>query len=372
MPPRRHSSALRGNHSSWLVDPSTFEQPSRGRLRRRRLALLVVLLLSMLAVLAWWRLPFTPASRPPDASHANTQAHPVRPPAPVKEDSPVAPDDGPMPQANLPAFLSDDTNLSFARRAGLHRAENPLGLTATAVIAIDAQTGETLFSRNATVALPIASLSKLLTAMVVLDSGVPLSARIAITSNDVDRLRNSRSRLQVGTRLSRSEALRLALMSSDNRAAHALARTHPDGIDEFVQRMNVKAQNVGAVQATFTDPTGLSNANRATARDVAALVAAAAKYPLLRQFTTTSKYLARFGKRRLTYLNSNRLVRLARWPIRLQKTGYIVEAGWCLAMTLRVSRRSINVVLLDSGSVAQRDEDARKLRRWLKTQASRK
>src|SRR5690606_35037647 len=134
--------------------------------------------------------------------------------------------------------------------------------------------------------LPIASLTKLLSAMVLLDAGVPLAARIDIADDDVDRLRYSRSRLRVGAALTRGEALRLALMSSENRAAHALGRTFPGGLAEFVRRMNAKAQAVGAVHASFEDPTGLSNANRATASDVVALVTAAARYPLIREYST--------------------------------------------------------------------------------------
>ncbi|RYY92618.1 MAG: hypothetical protein EOO24_28640, partial [Comamonadaceae bacterium] len=174
-----------------------------------------------------------------------------------------------------------------------------------------------------------------------------------------------RSRLRVGTRLSRGEALRLALMSSENRAAHALARTFPGGMDDFVRRMNLKAQQVGAVHASFVDPTGLSNANRASARDVAALVTAAAGYPQIRTHSTTSSHQARLGGQRLTYLNSNRLVRHDRWQMQVQKTGYIVEAGFCLATTMQVAGRRVALVLLDAGSRGQRDEDARRLRRAL-------
>lgn len=340
--------------------------PSNDRGWRKRRLWLLLVLPSVLAILSWRAWPPGDTDPPPVAGlPAAPDVQPAPPGAVVQEDPSDGEDLAPAVQAEQPALLSDDTNLSFARRAGLHRAENPLRLTASAAIVVDAESGETLFARNDTAILPIASLTKLVTAMVLLDSGASLRQRITIADVDVDRLRHSRSRLRVGTRLARGEALRLALMSSENRAAHALARTHPAGLEAFVRQMNAKAREIGAAHATFADPTGLSNANRATARDVAAIVAAAAKYPLLRQYSTTSRHVGRYGKRRLTYLNSNRLVRLDRWPVSLQKTGYIVEAGWCLAMTLRVAGRPVNVVLLDAGSVRHRGEDARKLRRWL-------
>jgi D-alanyl-D-alanine endopeptidase (penicillin-binding protein 7) len=221
-----------------------------------------------------------------------------------------------------------------------------------------------LYARNDRAILPIASLTKLLTGIVLLESKVPLSDRIRITRDDVDVLRHSRSRLQVGTTITRREALRLALMSSENRAAHALARTSPGGVEAFVTAMNERARALGMHHSTFVDPTGLSNGNRATARDVATLVAAAARYPLLRSYSTTSSRVVKLGRQKLRYLNSNRLVR-GGWPIQLQKTGYIVEAGQCMAMALRTGGRQLVMVLLDSGSLSTRQEDAQRLRRWL-------
>jgi D-alanyl-D-alanine endopeptidase (penicillin-binding protein 7) len=297
-------------------------------------------------------------------------------PAPAESRAPAAtaphattqPEDAAGEGAYEPPLVSDNTNLSHARRAGLHRAANPLRLTASAALALDAATGEVLYARNDDAILPIASLTKLLTGIVLLESRLPLQERIRIERADVDTLRHSRSRLRVGTELTRREALRLALMSSENRAAHALARTSPGGVAAFVAAMNAKAAELGMDHARFADPAGLSNANRATARDVAALVVAASDYPLLRTYSTTKRYRAVFGKRQLRYLNSNRLVRRTDWPILLQKTGYIVESGQCMTMATRVGGRQVVLVLLDSGSRKTRGQDARKLRNWLARQ----
>jgi D-alanyl-D-alanine endopeptidase (penicillin-binding protein 7) len=259
---------------------------------------------------------------------------------------------------------SDDPDLSLARRAGLHRTPNPLHLTASVALALDGSTGEVLHARNEQAILPIASLTKLLTAIVLLDAELPMAQPIRITRDDVDTLRNSRSRLRVGTTLTRRHALQLALMSSENRAAHALARTYPGGVPAFVAQMNRKAAELGMSHSRFADPTGLSNANRATARDVATLLLAAAKYPSVRSYTTTKRHVATLGGRRLQYLNANRLVRHSDWPIVVQKTGYIVEAGQCMAMLTRTGDRSLVLVLLDAGSVTTRAQDARTLRRW--------
>lgn len=264
-----------------------------------------------------------------------------------------------------PALTSANSNLSFAHRAGLHQTPNPLGLSASAAMAVDRHSGRVLYARNEHAILPIASLTKLLSAMVVLDAKLPMKASLRITRDDVDQLRHSRSRLRVGTRLTRAEALRLALMSSENRAAHALARTYPGGVAEFVRAMNRKADEIGMTGSTFYDPTGLTNRNRATASDVVALASAATQYPTLRQYTTIRRHRAVFGQRRVKYLNSNRLVRYTQWPIKLQKTGYIVESGHCMVMVTRVEQRSVILVLLDSGSVNQAANDARKLRAWV-------
>lgn len=321
-------------------------------------------LLGVLA-LAWCLLP-GPDDRPVPAARA-AAARAVVGPVEGPEDGPV--EDGlPPAGSNVPyepILESGNANLSFAHRAGLHRTGNPLRLTASAVLAIDRATGKVLYSRNERAILPIASLTKLLSAIVVLDAKLSMAARLRITRDDVDRLRHSRSRLPVGTVISRAEALRLALMSSENRAAHALARTFPGGVAAFVRAMNRKAAEIGMTGSAFFDATGLTNRNRATAMDVARLAAAAAGHALLRAYTTTRQHRAVFGKRSVQYLNSNRLVRFTRWTILLQKTGYIVESGHCMAMVTRIGRRAVTLVLLDSGSASHSVSDARRLRRWL-------
>jgi len=270
-----------------------------------------------------------------------------------------------------PAPASDNPNLSLARRAGLHRTSNPLQLTASVALALDGATGQVLYARNELAILPIASLTKLMTAVVLLDAHLPMSQHIRITRNDIDTLRHSRSRLRVGTTLTRAQALKLALMSSENRAAHALARSYPGGVPGLVAQMNRKAAELGMTHSRFVDPTGLSNENRATAQDVATLVLAASKYPLVRSYSTTKRQLAVFGRKRLQYLNSNRLVRHSGWPIAVQKTGYIVEAGHCIAMLTRTSGRPVVLVVMDAGSLKTRTEDASKLRRWAARQIAR-
>ena len=341
---------------------------------RLGLALNFVLLVALIGAWMFWRSEREPL--PEAAGPVLDVPRQQAPPAPRPVESPPtgaqAPppgdaqvDDGAAPeQAYEPALSSSDSNLSFARRAGLHRAANPLQLTASAALAVDATSGDVVYGRNEQAILPIASLTKLLAGIVLLEAKLPMSQRIRITRDDVDTLRYSRSRLRVGTSLTRSEALRLALMSSENRAAHALARTYPGGVPAFVAQMNHKAAQLGMDHSRFVDPTGLSNQNRATAGNVATLVVAASKYPLLRSYSTTRRHVAVFGSRRLQYLNSNRLVRQSGWTIQLQKTGYIVEAGQCLAMLTRVRGRPVVLVLLDAGSFATRTEDARRLQRW--------
>jgi D-alanyl-D-alanine endopeptidase (penicillin-binding protein 7) len=190
---------------------------------------------------------------------------------------------------------------------------------------------------------------------------------LTITDDDVDNERHSRSRLRVGTKLTRAEALHLALMSSENRAAHALGRAYPGGLPRMVEAMNTRARALGMQNTTYVDPTGLSNRNRSTARDVALLVAQAARVPQLGEFSTDEDHVANFGGRSLQYRNSNRLVR-AGWDIELQKTGYIVEAGRCVTMLANVAGHELLMVLLDADSNGARLADAQKLRRWVVSQ----
>lgn len=258
---------------------------------------------------------------------------------------------------------------SFGRAAGLHNGPDPLRINASAAIVIDHDTGEVLARKNDEAVLPIASLTKLMTTLLVFEASQPMDEVLTITEDDVDHLRHSRSRLRVGTQLTREEALHLALMSSENRAAHALARYYPGGIPKLVADMNAKARALGMKNTTYVEPTGLSNENRSTARDLAILAAAAAQNPLMRDYSTTPEHLANLGGRFLQYNNSDRLVKNARWEIELQKTGYIVEAGRCLTLVTRVAGHELILVLLDSDSNGTRVADAERLRHLVVAQA---
>jgi D-alanyl-D-alanine endopeptidase (penicillin-binding protein 7) len=290
-------------------------------------------------------------------------AEPEAVPAPPAGTEVVPPEESESDRGPASASPTGPT-LSFGRAAGLHLAPDPLRLNSSAALVVDQDSGEVLVHKNDQVVLPIASLTKLMTSLVVLEAQQPMDEVLTITEEDVDTERNSRSRLRVGTALTRQEALRLALMSSENRAAHALGRTYPGGLAKLVERMNAKAGELGMKNASFVDPTGLSNANKATARDVALLVKAAARNPLIAEYSTTPHHVASLGKRSLQYINSNRLVRRSSWDIDLQKTGYIVEAGRCLTMVTEVAGRNLVMVLLDAESNGQRLADAERLRRW--------
>lgn len=240
-------------------------------------------------------------------------------------------------------------------------------LSSSAALVQDQASGEFLYQKNAQTVVPIASITKLMTAMVVLDSKPSLSAPISISEEDIDTLRGSRSRLNPGTTLSREQALLLALMSSENRAAHALARHYPGGLNAFIQAMNRKAQELGMTHTHFEDPTGLTSNNVSTARDLARMVAAAHQYPLIREFSTTAGAQVDLGRRVLDYNNTNALVKSNSWEIGLSKTGYIHEAGKCLVMQARVADKPVVIVLLDSAGKQTRIGDANRIKRWMES-----
>lgn len=251
-----------------------------------------------------------------------------------------------------------------------------LRIKSALALVIDQETGEVLYSKNTDEVTPIASITKLVTAMVVIDSGLPMLESITVDRADVDHYKGSRSKLSVGTSLMRAEALKLALMASENRAAAALARTYPGGTQAFVDAMNAKAFELGMLDSHFVDPTGLRPENVSTAQDLAILVAAAHSYPLIRDYTTSPSFsvdtLSRRGHHRvLRFVNSNRLVRSSAWDIGLSKTGYISEAGRCLVMQSRIADRSLIIVLLDSWGKLTRIGDANRIRRWLEREFSR-
>lgn len=240
-----------------------------------------------------------------------------------------------------------------------------LAVQSGSALVVDQGGGEPLFQKNASAVAPIASITKLMTAMVVLDGSPSLQAPIAISDDDVDYLRGSRSRLSVGAVMSRETALLLALMSSENRAANALARHYPGGMPAFLSAMNVKAQSLGMRDTRFEDPTGLSSNNVSTAHDLAKMVAAAYRYPLIREFSTTSESTVDVGGRELAFRNTNPLVKNSAWDVGLSKTGYIHEAGKCLVMQARVAEKPVVIVLLDSAGKLTRVGDANRIKRWM-------
>ena len=247
----------------------------------------------------------------------------------------------------------------------LHQAPDPLSLRSSVAYVLEPDSQRVLFAKNSGVVLPIASITKLMTAIVVLDADQPMREMLTVTRADIDRLRGSRSRLAVGTRLSRAEMLQLALMSSANRAANALGRHYPGGLKAFVSAMNARARLFGMTDTQFADPTGLSGANVSSAKDIARLANMANDYPLIRKYSTASGLQVDTGYKRLNFHNTNRLIASDSWSIGLQKTGYIAEAGRCLVMVARIDGRNLVMVLLDSNGSSSRFTDAGRIKRWL-------
>ncbi len=254
---------------------------------------------------------------------------------------------------------------SFARTAGLHASGDVLNLKSSAALVVDQDTSEVLFRKNDMAILPIASLTKLMTGLVLSEANLPLDELITVEQEDVDTEKGSTSRLRVGSVLSRGELLHLALMSSENRAAHALGRTYPGGMRVFTSLMNSKARALGMNDTHYVEPTGLSSSNQSSARDLAKLVNVAHGHPLLRELTTSPGYLVDIGSRTLQYNNTNRLVKNPSWDIGLQKTGYISEAGQCLVMQAKVAGRKLIMVFLDSAGKLSRIADAERVRHWV-------
>jgi len=230
---------------------------------------------------------------------------------------------------------------------------------------LDQDTNEVLFSKNPQAVLPIASITKLMTALVVTEAQQPLGEVLTIGSEDIDTEKGSHSRLQVGTRLTREQMLHLALMASENRAANALGRHYPGGLNAFVAAMNLKAQSLGMKDTRYVEPTGLSSQNQSSATDLAALVKEVDKHPLIRQLSTSPEYAVAIGARSLQFRNTNGLIRSGEWDIGVQKTGYIAEAGRCLVMQAQLSGRKLIMVLLDSTGKYSRIGDAERIRKWL-------
>lgn len=256
---------------------------------------------------------------------------------------------------------------SFGQSAGMHSVHDSLSLKSSVALVVDQETNEVLFKKNEQAVLPIASLTKLMTGLIISEANLPEDEKIAITQEDVDTEKGSSSRLRVGAVLSRGELLHLALMSSENRAAHALGRTYPGGLPTFVNLMNSKAQMLGMKDTRYVEPTGLSSINRSSAMDLVKLVDEAHKHPLLRELTTSPGFQVAVGNRVLQYNNTNRLVKNSSWEIGLQKTGYIAEAGRCLVMQTKIAGRQLIMVFLDSAGALTRIADAQRVRQWIES-----
>ena len=258
-------------------------------------------------------------------------------------------------------------SVGFAQ-AGEPRAEiRKIALRSASALVQDAETGEVVYGKNAEAVVPIASITKLMTAMVVLDRGLDLDEKITLGRDDAVQMKGARSRLRTGLTLTRRELLLLALMSSENRAAAALGQNYPGGLEAFVDAMNAKAALLDMTESRFVEPTGLSPANVSTASDLAKMVRAAYEYPQIREFSTTSRATVKASGRPLQYGNTNGLVRSSYWEIGLSKTGYISEAGRCLVMHVRLAEKDLIVVLLDSWGKQSRIGDANRLRKWLES-----
>lgn len=257
-------------------------------------------------------------------------------------------------------------NLQHARQVAFEETGD-LVLQSGAAVVVDQSNGSVLIEKNASAPVPIASITKLMTAMVALDARPSLTEELVISEDDVDTLKGTRSRLVVGTRLTREEMLLLALMSSENRAAAALSRYYPGGRPAFIAAMNRKAKDLGLSDTHFEDSTGLTAANVSSARDLTRLVAAAHRYPLIRQFSTTPEYEVNIAGRPRMFHNTNSLVRSENWEIGLSKTGFISEAGRCLVMQAWVKDKPMIIVLLDSWGKLTRIGDANRIKRWIES-----
>lgn len=265
----------------------------------------------------------------------------------------------PVAHSESPVRLAHQTKVTAAAAPALK---------SSSALVIDQDGGTTLYAKNIDNVVPIASITKLMTAMVVIDADLPLTEQIVISKADRDLIKGTRSRLHIGAELSRRDLLQLALMASENRAAEALSRVYPGGTRAFVAAMNQKAVELGMWSTRFVDGTGLSSENVSTAKDLTKMVAAAHGYPLIREFTTDTGLTVNVGKgRKLSYRNSNRLVSNQSWHIGLSKTGYISEAGRCLVMQAEIAGKPVIIVLLDSWGKLTRIGDANRIKRWMET-----
>jgi len=250
-----------------------------------------------------------------------------------------------------------------------NKSKKSVNLASISAISVDLKTGSVLLSKNSKLVVPIASITKLMTAMVILDAKLSLKEKIRFSRADKKAINNYFSRIRIGSELSRADTLRIALMSSENLASTALARTYPGGRKAFIRAMNAKAKLLGMRKTRFVNATGLSEKNISTAADLAKMVRVAAKYPLIKKYTTTQTYTARFKKPRyiLGYTNSNLLIRTGNKDIKLSKTGYLDEAGRCLTIVRKVNNKDVVMVLLDSYGKRSPVGDANRIKKWLQT-----
>ncbi len=256
---------------------------------------------------------------------------------------------------------------SEGMQAGLHKTQDELDLKSSVALVVDQDTNEVLFQKNSDAVLPIASITKLMTALVTVEAKLPMDEELQVSV--AERVPESaRSKLQPGVKVTRAQAMHMALMSSDNRAAHLLGRTYPGGLDAFVEAMNAKAKLLGMGDSSFAEPTGLSINNRSSAGDLVRLATAAYQHPLIREYSTTSQADMQVGKRMVKFGSTNRLTSDPRWDIGLQKTGYTSAAGRCLVMQTVIEGQRVMMVLLDSVGKFSRLGDAQRIRAWLEAQ----
>ena len=253
---------------------------------------------------------------------------------------------------------------SYGQLIGLRGSSDPLGLSASAVLAYDMDTNRVLYEKNADRPLPIASITKLMTSLVIVESGVDLNEKFAVTKEDFVPS-SAHSKLRMGMVITRKQAMHLALMSSDNRAAHFLARTYPRGKEQFIKEMNIKAAMLGMTDTVFYDSIGLNNDNRSSAIDLANLLMGASEYELIRDLSTTPEASFTIGKREVVSGTTNRLIRNESWDIELQKTGLTTAAGYCMLMQAHINGRNVAFIFLDSPNKYARANDAEKLRNYL-------
>jgi serine-type D-Ala-D-Ala endopeptidase (penicillin-binding protein 7) len=256
---------------------------------------------------------------------------------------------------------------ALARTHAARSAPGTPALRSNAVYVLDETNSSVVLSRQSDVAMPIASITKLMTALVVIDAGQPLDELIEITAEDRGGTKSTVSRLDVGASLTRADLLHLALMASENRAAHALGRSYPGGLPACAEAMNAKARALGMKSTHFVEPTGLSSDNVASSEDLAKLVLAAAQSPMIQEYSTDKSYTVPVRRHQVEFHNTDSLVRNPTWNIIVQKTGYIAEAGRCLVMKAIFEGRTIVIVLLDSAGKYTRTADARRIRKWLES-----